>query len=177
MQLTEKKLLNHALLISISTPQFKGNEAKESLAELSRLVTTLGFKVVGTQSQRQNSTQKVNVLGEGKLVEIARLTGNKGEVIDNNDGKYTIDEDAFDIFITFNAEEKIEFLSDAMEFGIEPAMLKQIGKMTEHVVEDDSLPIVSSQDFISGGYRLCVTTLEGEVQFNSDSSKTIRNFG
>ena len=87
-----------------------------------------------------------------------------------------IDEDAFDIFITFNAEEKIEFLSDAMEFGIEPAMLKQIGKMTEHVVEDDSLPIVSSQDFISGGYRLCVTTLEGEVQFNSDSSKTIRNF-
>ncbi len=96
MQLTEKKLLNHALLISISTPQFKGDEAKESLAELSRLVTTLGFKVVGTQSQRQNSTQKVNVLGEGKLVEIARLTGNKGEVIDNNDGKYTIDEDAFD---------------------------------------------------------------------------------
>ena len=87
-----------------------------------------------------------------------------------------IDEDAFDIFITFNAEEKIEFLSDAMEFGIEPAMLKQIGKMTDHVVEDNSLPIVSSQDFISGGYRLCVTTMEGEVQFNSDSPKTIRNF-
>jgi len=87
-----------------------------------------------------------------------------------------IDEDAFDIFITFNAEEKIEFLSDAMEFGIEPAMLKQIGKMTEHVIEDNSLPIVSSQDFISGGYRLCITTLEGEVQFNSDSPKTIHNF-
>jgi hypothetical protein len=87
-----------------------------------------------------------------------------------------IDEDAFDIFITFNAEEKIEFLSDAMEFGIEPAMLKQIGKMTEYVIEDNPLPIVSSQDFISGGYRLCVTTLEGEVQFNSDSPKTIRNF-
>jgi len=87
-----------------------------------------------------------------------------------------IDEDAFDIFITFNAKEKIEFLSDAMEFGIEPAMLKQIGKMTEHVIEDNSLPIVSSQDFISGGYRLCITTTEGEVQFNSDSPKTIRNF-
>jgi len=87
-----------------------------------------------------------------------------------------IDEDAFDIFITFNAKEKIEFLSDAMEFGIEPAMLKQIGKMSEHVVDDDSLPIVSSQDFISGGYRLCITTTEGEVQFNSDSPKTIRNF-
>jgi len=92
MQLTEKPSLSHALLISISTPQFKGDEATESLAELARLVTTLGFKVVGTQSQKQTSTQKVNVLGEGKLVEIARLTGNKGVVDDNSDGQYTLDD-------------------------------------------------------------------------------------
>jgi len=95
MQLTEKASLNHALLISISTPQFKGEEATESLAELSRLVTTLGFKVVGTQSQRQNSTQKVNVLGEGKLVEIARLTGNKGVVEDDRDGEFSLDDTPF----------------------------------------------------------------------------------
>jgi len=89
-----------------------------------------------------------------------------------------IDEDAFDIFITFNAKEKIEFLSDAMEFGIEAALLKQISSITEDLNRHDelTLPIVSSQDFVSGGYRLCVTTLEGEVQFNSDSPKTIRNF-
>jgi len=79
MQLTAKPSLNHALLISICTPQFKGDEATESLAELARLVTTLGFKVVGTQSQKQSSTQKLNVLGLGKLAEIAHLTGNKGE--------------------------------------------------------------------------------------------------
>ena len=82
MQLTEKASLNHALLISICTPDFKGDEATESLAELARLVTTLGFKVVGTQSQKQSSTKKVNVLGLGKLAEIAHLTGNKGEVED-----------------------------------------------------------------------------------------------
>jgi len=92
MQLTEKASLNHALLISICTPQFKGDEATESLAELARLVTTLGFKVVGTQSQKQNSTQKVNVLGEGKLIEIARLTGNKGIVADESEGQYTLDD-------------------------------------------------------------------------------------
>jgi len=92
MQLTEKASLSHALLISICTPQFKGDEATESLAELSRLVTTLGFKVVGTQSQKQSSTQKVNVLGEGKLVEIARLTGNKGIVEDESDGQYVLDD-------------------------------------------------------------------------------------
>jgi GTP-binding protein HflX len=80
MQPTAKASLTNALLISICTPQFKGEEATESLAELARLVTTLGFKVVGTQSQKQSSTKKVNVLGLGKLAEIAQLTGNKGVV-------------------------------------------------------------------------------------------------
>jgi GTP-binding protein HflX len=80
MQLTAKASLTNALLISICTPNFKGDEATESLAELARLVTTLGFKVVGTQSQKLSSTQKVNVLGLGKLAEIAQLTGNKGVV-------------------------------------------------------------------------------------------------
>ncbi|MBA6262237.1 GTPase HflX [Colwellia sp. Bg11-12] len=80
MQSTAKASLTNALLISICTPDFKGDEATESLAELARLVTTLGFKVVGTQSQKQSSTKKVNVLGLGKLAEIAHLTGNQGVV-------------------------------------------------------------------------------------------------
>jgi len=85
MQLTAKASLNNALLISICTPQFKGDEATESLAELARLVTTLGFKVVGTQSQKQSSTKKINVLGLGKLAEIAHLTGNQGVVESEED--------------------------------------------------------------------------------------------
>ncbi len=92
MQLTAKKSLNHALLISISTPQFKGDEATESLAELARLVTTLGFKVVGTQSQKHSSTKKVNVLGLGKLAEIAQLTGNKGVIEDLGEDELLLDE-------------------------------------------------------------------------------------
>jgi GTPase len=86
MQPTAKASLNHALLISICTPDFKGDEATESLAELARLVTTLGFKVVGTQSQKLSSTKRVNVLGLGKLAEIAQLTGNKGVVESWEDG-------------------------------------------------------------------------------------------
>ncbi len=85
MQLTAKPTLNHALLISICTPDFKGDEATESLAELARLVTTLGFKVVGTQSQKLSSTKKLNVLGLGKLAEISHLTGNKGSVEELDD--------------------------------------------------------------------------------------------
>lgn len=92
MQPTAKASLNHALLISICTPDFKGDEATESLAELARLVTTLGFKVVGTQSQKQSSTKKVNVLGLGKLAEIAQLTGNKGVIEDLAEGELLLDE-------------------------------------------------------------------------------------
>jgi len=97
MQLTAKASHNHALLISICTPQFKGDEATESLAELARLVTTLGFKVVGTQSQRQSSTQKINVLGLGKLAEIAQLTGNKGVVEYGEEGEDLADEEGFTV--------------------------------------------------------------------------------
>ena len=85
MKLTAKPAANNALLISITTPDFKGDEAKESLAELARLVTTLGFKVVGTQSQHHSSSQRQNVLGAGKLAEIAHLTGYQGSIEEAED--------------------------------------------------------------------------------------------
>jgi len=90
-------------------------------------------------------------------------------------GELNIGEDVFDMFITFNASEKIEFLSDALEFGAEAAILKQISKISEEITMKSS-PIISSQDFMSSGHRLCVTTFEGELQLNSNSLKTIRNF-
>lgn len=95
MQLTAKPLQNNALLISICTPQFKGVEATESLAELARLVTTLGFNVVGTQSQNLASTQKQSVLGVGKMAEIARLTGNQGEMGEDLDTEDLFDDESF----------------------------------------------------------------------------------
>mgnify|MGYP003385054978 FL=1 len=109
MQLTEKPLL-----ISICTPQFKGDEATESLAELARLVTTLGFKVVGTQSQKQSSTKRVNVLGLGKLAEIAHLTGNQGVVEESEDGESVegISDDELTDSMNFS-----EIPSDNLAFG------------------------------------------------------------
>lgn len=69
-----------ALLVSIRTPKVTDAEAEESVAELKRLVSTLGYRVIGTQSQRQPSTGGVTVVGAGKLREIARYTGGKGSV-------------------------------------------------------------------------------------------------
>ncbi len=67
-----------ALLFSVRTPKVTDNEATESLIELERLVTTLGYEVVGTMSQRKPTTSGVTVIGEGKLRELAHLTGGKG---------------------------------------------------------------------------------------------------
>jgi len=50
------------------------------LAELGRLVQTLGFDVVGTVTQRRDSLAAAAVVGEGKLKELADLTGGKGVV-------------------------------------------------------------------------------------------------
>ena len=87
-----------------------------------------------------------------------------------------IDEDIFDVFLNINATHKIEFLSDALEFGAEAAIAKQIERLAVELDDIPTMPIISSQDFESGGYRLCVTTLKEEVQLNSDSLKSIRTF-
>ena len=76
----KKTVTSRALLISIRTPKVTDADAIESVAELTRLVTTLGFKVIGAQSQRQATTMKTTVVGSGKLKELASLTGNKGDV-------------------------------------------------------------------------------------------------
>ena len=78
MKSTKSAALDRALLVSIRTAKIRDAEAEESLDELKRLVKTLGFRVVGTQSQRQSSTSKISVVGSGKLQELVRLTGNRG---------------------------------------------------------------------------------------------------
>jgi len=80
MQNTQGNEQPRALLVSIRTPKTTDAEAEESLAELKRLVTTLGYRVIGTQSQRQPSTAGLTVVGAGKLRELASFTGGKGVV-------------------------------------------------------------------------------------------------
>lgn len=69
-----------ALLVGIQLPEVTDRELQGSLAELTRLVHTLGYDVVGILSQKRNSSRGALVVGEGKLKEIARWTGGSGEV-------------------------------------------------------------------------------------------------
>ena len=56
-----------ALLVSIRTPKVTDAEAAESVAELHRLVTTLGYTVIGTQSQRQPPPAGIPVVAAGQV--------------------------------------------------------------------------------------------------------------
>ncbi|BBH54253.1 GTPase HflX [Fluviispira sanaruensis] len=69
-----------AILVGISLPGTSDIENKESLKELERLVQTLGFQVVGSTQQRRPNLSGAVPLGEGKLKEIAKITGGTGIV-------------------------------------------------------------------------------------------------
>jgi GTPase len=69
-----------AVLVSVQLPGVSDIEHAADLAELGRLVHTLGYEVVATVSQRRDSVAAGTVLGSGKLQELARLTGGSGSV-------------------------------------------------------------------------------------------------
>lgn len=69
-----------AILVGIQTPEVDDIAHQASLEELGRLVKTLGYKVVGTVSQRREGTGASALLGSGKLAELAALTGGPGVV-------------------------------------------------------------------------------------------------
>jgi GTP-binding protein HflX len=69
-----------AVLVGVQLPDASDLEHAAHLAELRRLVRTLGYEPVATLSQRRATTGAGTVLGAGKLKELARLTGGPGVV-------------------------------------------------------------------------------------------------
>ena len=69
-----------AVLVGIQLPDVTDAAHEASLQELGRLVKTLGYEVVGTVSQKRDSTGAASVLGSGKLAELAALTGGTGVI-------------------------------------------------------------------------------------------------
>jgi GTP-binding protein HflX len=72
--------VSRAVLVSIRLPHLSLESQAHSLAELERLVDTLGLETVARLSQARTNLKSPTVLGEGKLRELAALTGGTGEV-------------------------------------------------------------------------------------------------
>src|SRR3954468_21425018 len=71
--------LPKALLVGVRLPHVSEGEFEASLDELERLVKTLGYRVVARISQTRATLAPQAVLGEGKLAELAALTGGSGD--------------------------------------------------------------------------------------------------
>jgi GTP-binding protein HflX len=69
-----------AVLVGVHLPGVTDAEHAGDLAELGRLVRTLGYDVIATITQRREALAAAAVLGEGKLKDLAKLTGGKGVV-------------------------------------------------------------------------------------------------
>ncbi|APR86543.1 GTP-binding protein related to HflX [Minicystis rosea] len=69
-----------AVLVAVQLSDVSDVDHAADLAELGRLVHTLGYDVVATVSQKRSALAAAAVLGEGKLRELARLTGGSGVV-------------------------------------------------------------------------------------------------
>ena len=72
--------VKNAVLVGIQLSSVRESELQSSLQELKRLVTTLGYRVVGQVTQRRSSDKSSSVLGEGKLTELAKWTGGSGKI-------------------------------------------------------------------------------------------------
>jgi hypothetical protein len=84
-------------------------------------------------------------------------------------------EDDFDLFVALDDSDKIEFLFDATEHGTEVAVVKHVSKLAEKYMP--KRPMITSEDFSVGPYRLCVTSFQDkEIYLNSNSLRAIRQF-
>lgn len=69
-----------AVLVAVQLPGVSDEEHAGSLAELGRLVHTLGYDVVGSVSQKRQALAGGAVLGTGRLKELASWTGGSGVI-------------------------------------------------------------------------------------------------
>lgn len=70
----------NAVIVTVQLPDVDDTEHTGAIAELGRLLKTLGYHVVGVVTQRRKSLRAGTVLGQGKLNELARYTGGTGIV-------------------------------------------------------------------------------------------------
>ncbi|MEO6771793.1 MAG: GTPase HflX, partial [Kofleriaceae bacterium] len=69
-----------AVVVAVQLPGVTDGELESSITELERLAKTLGLQPVARIVQRRAKLASGVVLGEGKLVELASLTGGSGEI-------------------------------------------------------------------------------------------------
>ena len=95
--------------------------------------------------------------------------------------KLHIAEADFDFFLTLNDKEKIGFLYDANEIGLEPTITKYISKRAHDTKPpenrlNDLFQDTYHDDMHTDAGRIIITTMNNYIHMNSNSLKLIRQF-
>ena len=130
-----------AILVGLQLPQMTEDDTKASLAELGRLVHTLGFHTVGQLSQKRGSSRAALVLGQGKLRELAKWTGGPGFVASTVTRKKSKAAERFEVEDEFEEvveEESPTDLANVVIFDTElsPSQLRNLEAATGAEVLD-----------------------------------------
>lgn len=124
-------------------PRVSDLEFESSLEELGRLVTTLGYEVVARVVQPRSHLEAAAVIGEGKLQELAEITGGTGrlettapkrrdkarlrreadELEDDDDGAYEAEEGELD-----GATAKVALV--AVDHDLSPSQARNLERAT-----------------------------------------------
>ncbi len=152
MHQTTQDLKERAMLVQVTPPRQRREEAEESIHELERLADTAGVAVVGVITQRLPSPSRAYLVGEGKLeeIKIACQHANANVVIVDNDLS-AIQVNNLDLSLGIRVIDRTELIlqifarrasSSESQTQVELAQL-------EHLVK--RIPVSSEQQRFKGG--------------------------
>ena len=138
-----------AVLVGVQLQGVSDLELESSLDELERLTETLGLRVIGRVTQKRRGLGEANLLGEGKLVELASFTGGPGIVApfvapgsDTDDDAQWVDEDP-DETSDEEAEPTAQAVTVIVDHDLTPTQMRNLEKVTGVEVLDRSMVILS----------------------------------
>lgn len=100
----EKPVIVQAVLISVQQSSTSDTAVERSLDELEHLVSGLGMQVKARVVQKRDRPAAATYLGEGKLAEVAALTGGTGKVLRGPDVSATDGQPRDDLFVIADDE-------------------------------------------------------------------------
>ncbi len=131
--------MQKAVLVGVQLPKVSKEENEASLVELGRLVTTLGFEVIGQMTQKRPSQRSATVLGDGRLKTLAEWTGGTGEVASSVVHKKSRAALKFEKNIEAAEEESEEDIEDQLEGDLDEVALEFPKERADIVIFDCDL--------------------------------------
>lgn len=118
----KSKVAKRAVLLAVQLPDTSDEEHRAARIELERLAKTLGIQVVAHLSQKRRAIEGGTVVGQGKLRELAALTGGPG--LDHKDEDDEEDGTDPEVHLSERAELVI------CDLEISPTQLQNLEKAT-----------------------------------------------